>query len=126
MSKPLVSQVHCAFATSNHILSLTIYLIKLKPTYTPSLKQPLRVILPTHPLQEPPISPAITFKRSLPVRAIVQVPVSMPRFISRCNGIDPLDGMARRRLNEFVIPAFVPVNREAYDNESLMDVVVQA
>lgn len=50
----------------------------------------------------------------------------MPRFISRCNGIDLLDVTARHRLNELVISAFIPINREAYDNESLMGVVVEA
>ncbi len=50
----------------------------------------------------------------------------MARFISRCNGINLLDGAARCILNKLVIPAFGPVDREAHDNERLMSAVVQA
>ena len=50
----------------------------------------------------------------------------MARFISRCNGIDLLDGPPRRCLDELVIPAFGPADREAYDDERVMSAIVQA
>ena len=50
----------------------------------------------------------------------------MARLISRCNGIDLLDGAACRRLDELVVPAFGPVDREAHDNKRLMSAVEQA
>lgn len=125
-TKQPVSQVHYAFTASSHVSSFTIHHIKLKPTYTPFLKQPLRIIFPTHPLQEPPILLAITIKRPLPLRAIVQVPPWMARFICCCNDIDLLDSAARRRPDKHVIPTFIPIDHEAYDNERPMGAVVQA
>ena len=125
-SKPQVLHVHYAFVTSSHVSSLTIYHIKLKPTYTPPLKQSLWIVPPTYPLQETPTLPAITFERPLPLRAIVQVPISMALFINCCNGIDLLDSVAHHCLDELIIPMFGPVNCEAYDNERLMSAVVQA
>ena len=50
----------------------------------------------------------------------------MSCLISRCGGIDLLNGVANRRLDELVIPMFVPVDRKAYENERLMSTIVQA
>ena len=120
------SKAHCACTASSPVSSLVMNHIKLKPPYTPPLKQTFRIIPSAHPLQEPPILLAVTLKRPLPLRAVVQVPISMSSLISRCGGIDLLHSAACRRLDELVIPALVPVDREAYDNERLMSAVVQA
>jgi hypothetical protein len=50
----------------------------------------------------------------------------MARLISRCKDIHLLDGVARCRLDEFVIPAFDPVDREAHDNMRLTIAVMEA
>ena len=50
----------------------------------------------------------------------------MTRFIGRCKRIDPLDGVTSRLLDELIIPALIPVDREAHYNEGLISSVVQA
>lgn len=50
----------------------------------------------------------------------------MAGFVSGCNGINLLNGAACCRLDELVISAFGPIDREAHDNERLMSAVVQA
>ena len=106
--------------------SLAIPHIQLEPAYTPFLKQPIRVISSTYPLQELQVLLAITLKRLLPLRAIVQVSISMARMVSRCESINLLDSVARRRLDELVVPALSPVYCEAYYNERIISTVVQA
>ena len=48
----------------------------------------------------------------------------MACFVSRCHSVDLLDGTARRRLDELVVPALGPVDREAHDDERLTSAVV--
>ena len=118
------SAVDWALDVRSHVSSPIIHNTKLEPAHTSPLKQPLRIIFPTHSPQKPPILLAITFKRPLPLRAIVQIPIPMASPLSRCHGINLLNNAPCRRLNELVIPAFVPVNRKADDDERLPCAVV--
>ena len=110
-------------STSSHerhglSLSLSIHQAsKLKPAHTAPLKQAFRIITPTHLVQETAVLRAIAVKRALPVRAVVQAPISMARAVRHSKGVNLLDGAAGRHLYEVVIAAFGPVDREADDHE---------
>ena len=49
----------------------------------------------------------------------------MARFVCRCDDFDLLDSAARRHFDEHVILTFVPVDREAHDNERPMRAIMQ-
>ena len=102
------------------------YYVKLKPAYTTSLEETLWIISPTYALQETPVISAMAFKWPLPLRAIVQVSISMAGFVSRCDCLNLLDGAVRRGLDELVISMLGPIDREAYDDKRLVSAVLQA
>lgn len=68
-------------------------------------------------MQKAVVLRAIAVKRALPLRAVVQAPISVTRAVRHGNGVNLLNGTAGRQLHEVVIAAFGPVDREADDHE---------
>lgn len=90
---------------------------KFETTHTAFLEETIRIILPAYSLQKPPITLAVTFKRLLPLRAIVQVAVRMACAVSHRSGLDLLDCLTRLCLDEFVVSLAVPVDGETHHDQ---------